>query len=220
MVTPDKIVRSNRKTLSISVDCFGKLIVRAPYACDEARINRFLREKESWIVKHQTQKAGAKESLPPQDLDGFSFLLLGEPHTICLWDQKKIAYDRQNFRLFIPRENAAERVRGWLKENAKRIFLKLATERAAQMGVSFPSLTVNGASSRWGSCSYNGALHFSFRLIYAPKEMIDYVVVHELAHILHHNHSAAFWREVEKILPDYRKKRAWIKERGYLLYIF
>ncbi len=220
MVQPDKIVRSDRKTLSISVDCFGRLIVRAPRRCSEEKIASFLREKEGWILRHQAKKAGAGESLPPENLDGFSFLLLGKPHVVRLWEGKKISYDQQNFQLFVPRDNPHGRVTKWLKENAKRIFLKLATERAKEIGVSFPSLTVNSASSRWGSCSYNGALHFSFRLIYAPREMIDYVVVHELSHILHHNHSAAFWAAVERVLPDYRPKRAWIKDRGYLLHIF
>ena len=88
------------------------------------------------------------------------------------------------------------------------------------MGASYPSLSVTSARARWGSCSYNNALHFSFRLLYAPPAVIDYVVVHELAHTFHRNHSRQFWATVERFVPDYRKKRDWLKEKSILMQIF
>ena len=84
----------------------------------------------------------------------------------------------------------------------------------------FLSLSVTSAKTRWGSCSYNDALHFSFRLLYAPVEVIDYVAVHELSHTFYKNHGKAFWAAVEKYVPDYKKKRAWLKENTLLMEIF
>ena len=82
------------------------------------------------------------------------------------------------------------------------------------MGVSYGSITVREQKTRWGSCSAKGNLNFNWKLVLMPEEILEYVVVHELAHRLQMNHSTEFWDEVEKILPDYRKRRQWLKENG------
>ena len=82
------------------------------------------------------------------------------------------------------------------------------------MGVSYGSITVRDQKTRWGSCSAKGNLNFNWKLVLMPEEILEYVVVHELAHRLQMNHSTEFWDEVEKILPDYRKRRQWLKENG------
>jgi predicted metal-dependent hydrolase len=88
------------------------------------------------------------------------------------------------------------------------------------MGASYQSVGITSARGRWGSCSGKNAIHFSFRLIYAPKDVIEYVIVHELAHTKHHDHSKAFWAEVAKFVPDWKVKRAWLKEYGGLMEVF
>lgn len=91
-------------------------------------------------------------------------------------------------------------------------FSAVCSRRAAEMGTHYPSLSVTKAKTRWGSCSYNDALHFSFRLLYAPMAVIDYVIVHELSHTFYKNTAKKFWALVERYVPDYRKKRAWLKK--------
>ncbi len=220
MIEPDRIVRSRRKTLSISVNAFGQLIVRAPLRCGEERIFAFLKEKEGWILKQQAKSKGAGIRLPGENLDGYRFLLLGKDCVVRLFEESRIRYDEETREIFLPAENAREKLVNWLKSNAKRIFTALCARRATQMGASYPSLSVTSAKTRWGSCSYSDALHFSFRLVYAPVEVIDYVIVHELAHTFFKNHGPAFWAEVEKYVPDYKKKRAWLKEKSFLMEIF
>jgi predicted metal-dependent hydrolase len=88
------------------------------------------------------------------------------------------------------------------------------------MGVSYQSVSVTSARSRWGSCSGKNAIRYSFRLLYAPKEVIEYVTVHELAHTKHKNHSKAFWAEVATYVPDWKSKRNWLKTHGWLMEIF
>ena len=83
---------------------------------------------------------------------------------------------------------------------------EIVADLAAEMGVSYTSITVTSAKTRWGSCSGKNAISYTFRLLYCPREVIDYVVVHELCHILQHNHSNEFYKEIEKILPDYKER--------------
>ncbi len=220
MVQPDKIVRSNRKTLAISVDTFGRLIVRAPKKCAEDRIFAFLQEKESWILRKQAERKGAGTALPPENLDGYEFLLLGKTTKIFLCDEKKVGYDGENDRIFLPKTNARERLVKWLKENAERIFTSVTERKAQEMGVSYKSVSITSAKTRWGTCTGDNALRYTFRLLYCPKEIIEYVVVHELAHTRQKNHSRLFWQEVEKYVPDWKVRRKWLKSHGILMEIF
>ncbi len=220
MVTPDEIIRSKRRTLSISVDARGRLIVRAPKNCEEGRILAFLREKESWILKKQAARRAAAIPLPTDDLNGFTFPLLGQSTKIILVDGKKIGYDKDNHVVYLPSDKPKERLVKWLKENAKRIFTLVTEEKAKEMGVSYLSVSVTSAKTRWGSCSGKNAIRYTFRLLYCPKEIIEYVVVHELSHIRHKDHSAAFWAEVDRYIVDRKRKRKWLKSQGTLMELF
>lgn len=100
------------------------------------------------------------------------------------------------------------------KRLAKELLLKKCRYFAERMGVSYGTVTVREQKTRWGSCSAKGNLNFNWKLVLMPPEILDYVVVHELAHRLQMNHSAAFWAEVGKILPDYRERRQWLKVNG------
>lgn len=220
MLQPNEIIRSNRRTLSVSIDCFARITVRAPKRCGDERILAFLKEKEAWILRKQAQIKKNALSLPPEDLNGYSFPLLGKSCTIRLTDETRIRYDTQNAELYIPRKNARDRLVRWLKENAKRILTAVTEQKSVQMQTQYRSVTISSARTRWGTCAYDNALRYTFRLLYAPKEVIEYVVVHELAHTKHKDHSASFWNEVKKYIPDYKEKRKWLKERGVLMQIF
>ena len=220
MVQPSEIIRSSRKTLAITIDSFGQLIVRAPLRCSEQRINAFLQEKEGWIVRKISERKGAGIELPPENLHGYSLLLLGRKCKIYVTDTSKVAFDSEQGILCLPAKNPKDRLVKWLKENAKRIFTQVTADTAKRMGVTYQSVGVNSAKSRWGSCSGENAIHFTFRLLYAPKAVIEYVIVHELAHTKHHNHSKAFWFEVAKFVPDWKERRAWLKQHGALMEVF
>ena len=166
------------------------------------------------------EKKGAGIQLPPENLDGYTFCLLGKSCKIRVVSTSKVGYDSENHTIYLPDKNPQERLVKWLKDNAKRILTAVAAETAIRMNVSYKSVGVTSARGRWGSCSGDNAIHFSFRLIYAPKDVIEYVVVHELAHTKHHNHSPLFWAEVEKFVPDWKKKRAWLKQNGGFMEIF
>lgn len=220
MIQPDKIIRSDRKTLSVCIDCFGNVTVRAPRRCDTVRIFAFLEQKETWILRKKAERVGVCTALPPENLDGYEFSLLGKNCEIHLYEKNKITFDAEKNQLFLPQKNARERLKKWLKENAKRILSLLTEQKAMQMQTVYKSVSITSAKTRWGSCSYDNAIRYTFRLLYAPREMMEYVVVHELAHTKHKNHSKAFWKEVERYEPNWKQKRKWLKMHGVFMEIF
>lgn len=105
-------------------------------------------------------------------------------------------------------------VEQWYRKEAKRYFASKIAYYEGKIGVRSNRLYIKDQKSRWGSCSSKGNINLNWRLLFAPEQIVAYVIVHELCHLKQMNHSAAFWYEVEKILPDYRERRQWLKEHG------
>ena len=158
--------------------------------------------------------------LPTENLHGYTFLLLGKQRQIFLDEGKTVRFDEQTDTIYLPKFNAKTKLVQWLKTNAKRIFTQQTQRIARLMNCEYRSVSVTSAKTRWGSCSGNNALHYSFRLLYAPKEVIEYVIIHELAHTRHKNHSKLFWQEVEKYCPQWKTHRAWLKQNAIVMHIF
>lgn len=165
-MTEYEIIFSKRKTLSLSVNADGKVIVRAPLRAGKKHIEKFVKEHEEWIKK-------AKERV-----EGRSFSL------------KEASPEEEKI----------------LRKRAKEIIPLKVQYFSELIGISPTRITITGARTRFGSCSGKNSISFSFYLMRFPEEAIDYVVVHELCHILHHNHSKEFYKEIEKILPDYKER--------------
>ena len=218
MIVPDRIIRSERRTLAVSLDAFGRVTVRAPKNCADERIFSFLQDKQDWICRHKAKCQANAVALPTENLDGFTFLLLGAPCRVVLVEQKQVRFENQT--VYLPKKDSKKRLVAWIKENAKRIFTLAVERKAKETGLCYQSVSVTSARGRWGSCSAQNALRFSFRLLYAPKTVIEYVIVHELAHSLHKNHSRAFWNTVLKYEPNYKEKRRWLKDHAALMEIF
>lgn len=116
---------------------------------------------------------------------------------------------------FLPR-----RLKDWLKKYVQDVIQEKATEKAAAIEAKIRRVTVRDTRSRWGSCSHDGRLSFSWRLVFAPPEVLDYVVSHEVAHLLEMNHSKKFWQVVESLCPEWERASAWLKHNGHTLYIY
>jgi len=117
-------------------------------------------------------------------------------------------------------EHMARRVADYLKAEARRVIVPRARAHAAALGRPLGRITLRDTASRWGSCSARGDLSFSWRLILAPEAVLDYVVAHEVAHLVEMNHSARFWRQVERLLPGHDPARAWLKRHGGRLHAY
>lgn len=223
MIAPNKIIRSNRKTLSICVTAEGQVIVRAPKQLSLDRIESFVLSKQKWLEKHVKRNVENSVALPRKSLDGYTFPLLGKECTVRLCEIKKPFFDEVEYKLYLPFEESEKeygRIKKWLKSYAKSVILPLVERRAKQMKAAFTSLSITQAKTRWGSCSGKNRLNFSFRLIYTPLAVVDYVVVHELSHVFHKNHSAAFWNTVKTFCPEYKALRAYLKQKNTLMTLF
>ena len=209
MISPHEIIRSKRKTLSIAIDAFGRLIVRAPIHCAQSRIDAFLKEKEAWILRKQSERQAVGVQKAPDDLNGYELFIVGKKYRIVCVDANAIQIDPEKGLLYLPKSNAK-----------KRLLTKSAKEQAEKMGVTFQRVEINSARRSWGLCTGENVIRFSFRLLFAPKDVVEYVVIHELAHVRQKNHSARFWSEVQKYVPDYKERRAWLKKYAALMEIF
>jgi hypothetical protein len=181
----------------------------------EADIYRFIEEKESWIGRKQIQ--ALNEMRPShQYVDGELFLYLGHKIPLRIIPSQKPALVMDG--TFSLTESAQPQARSyfanWYREQARSVLTERTAYFARNHGFKPGKLRISSAKMRWGSCSARGTLSFTWRLVMAPLEVVDYVVVHELCHLKELNHSRAFWMRVETILPDYKQKRKWLKDNG------
>ena len=117
-------------------------------------------------------------------------------------------------------ETVPAKVRGWLREAARQDLLARSEFHASQLGRRFSGVMLRDPRSRWGSCSVDGRLMYSWRLVMAPPEVLDYVAAHEVAHLAEMNHSPRFWAVVEQLLPDHAASRDWLRRSGATLHLF
>lgn len=202
------LIRTKRKTVAIQVKSDGSVAVRAPQRLAKREIDRVVQQKEGWILAHQQQMQQRQQAQESFCLSDGRLPLLGGWLPITYTDTKTPFCSQGT--CFLARGEEAE-----LWEQAERLYRSIAREQlerrvadyANRMGVHPTGLRITGAKGRWGSCSGKNSLNFSWRLILAPEPCVNYVVVHELCHILHHDHSPAFWQEVERWFPDWQQCR-------------
>ena len=208
-----KLTRSKRKTIGLYIKN-GTLEVRVPTKCSQAEIDRLITSKESWIISNLAKSKLREDAKNAFSLNyGDKILFRGNLHQIIEKVGTKAGFDGEYF--YLPKELESSQI----KEMCIKIYRQLAkihiTEKvltySKQMGITPAAIKINNAKTRWGSCSIRKSLNFSWRLIMADDGVIDYVVVHELAHIFEMNHSHRFWAVVESVLPDYQERQARLK---------
>lgn len=209
------LIRSRRKTLAIHIVTGGKIEVRAPLGLSIKEIERFLLKKEQWIYS-QIEKIVTRETKKAQfKLSYGSFIpLFGDKVEIRPKMGKRCLYDEVDF--YLPYDLTADQIKTacirLYKQIAKSYLTKRTQELAAVMGVAPSKIQVGSAKTRWGSCSGDKSIRYTWRLVMADKRIIDYVIVHELAHIYQMNHSPRFWAIVGHYLPDYQQRQKELKQ--------
>ena len=215
MIEINKLVRSKRKTLSLIVEPDGTLTVRAPLRMKEADIWGFIEAKKNWIKRKQAQ-ALKDVPVPLRFVDGEKFLYLGQeiPLRIIQDGQPALVMDGV-FKLTKSAQPQAEAyLDKWYRKQARKVITERISHFARNHDFAVRKIRISSARTRWGSCSSKGTLSFTWRLVMAPMEIIDYVVVHELCHLKELNHSKSYWERVAAILPDYKIRRKWLRENG------
>jgi predicted metal-dependent hydrolase len=217
----DQVIRTKRKTIAILIQRDGKVIVRAPLRTPERLITAFVESKSGWIneKKALVQKQVAVPTR--QFANGEKFLLLGEEIQL-----RFVQAETQRGALILQDEftlstkaapQAREIFEKWYKARALMVLTERVDHFAKKHGFHYEKLRITSARTRWGSCSSKGTLSFTWRLIMAPLAVVDYVVIHELAHLKIKNHSSVFWAEVARLMPTYKSHRDWLKKNGRFL---
>jgi len=215
----DQIIRSKRKTIAIIIQPGGMVIVRAPLKLPERLIHSFVDSKSTWVNRKKAQLM-QRPALPVRQFaDGERFLLLGRQIPLRVVSNQGAALALQND--FILARKAQPQALLVFEKWYKAYAMKVLTERveyfSTRHGFRYENLRITSARTRWGSCSSRGTLSFTWRLVMAPLDVIDYVVIHELAHLKIKNHSSVFWAEVARLLPTYKQHKDWLKKNGHFL---
>jgi predicted metal-dependent hydrolase len=212
-----EIIYSRRKTLGISIYRDQRVIVRAPQGTSLAEVEAIVQNKGSWIIKNQHAFAEYPPTLPPRRyVSGESHLYLGRHYRLQVIEDKDEGVTLTNPLLYLHVRDKNDRQRKqkllteWYRQQAKIIFperLDAVYPRAECHGIPYPQMKIRLMKSRWGSCSTKGSINLNLRLIQTPKACIDYVILHELAHLKEHNHSRAYYNLLDQLLPDWKDRR-------------
>lgn len=234
------IIRSKRKTLSMSVDKDGNIVVKAPLRFPSDKdIQKFMEQKMDWILKQRKRQQEREDMrLVRRFENDYSFPYLGEERLVEMQPGKRtsILYENYKIKINTPYYEALEQdyeaeknkesiqklqsaLKKWYKKQAYEYISRRVEYYQKVIGVTVKEVSIKSRKTQWGSCDSNGCLTFSWRLVMARPEAIDYVVIHELCHRIHMDHSKAFWNLVQKYMPDYKKQKQWLEENSVNLNI-
>jgi len=221
-----KLSRRRKKTICLQVTSPTEVTVCAPIRTSEADIRGFIDEKQNWIAKAvRLESEKTQRRRQPRYASGETLYYLGNPHLLeVAFDPLAhlgLRFDGTRFFLNCPDEIDRKRscAVAWYTKRAAAHLSGRVAHFSRIMGLEAQGVKITQARSRWGSCSEKNRLSFSFRLMMAPPEVIDYIVVHELAHIAQKNHSSKFWSKVLETVKDYKSHRRWLRDHQHLFEI-
>jgi predicted metal-dependent hydrolase len=215
----DQLIRSRRRSIAIQIRPNGQVIVRAPLRAAEKLIRQFVESKAGWVQKKQAEVLKRAPITKKQFQSGECFLYLGQEIPLRVVEKQRAALTLED--QFILSKTAAPKAaqafEKWYKARALTVLSERVALYAARHAFQPERVRITSAQTRWGSCSSKGTLSFTWRLVMAPLEVIDYVVIHELVHLKVKNHSKTFWDAVAALMPDYKRHVAWLKTNGRAL---
>jgi predicted metal-dependent hydrolase len=222
-------LRAKRARIVIKAD--GEVEVVAPPKAAEALIHQFVLQNQDWILRTQLRLQKHAEQhpnpLPSAYEDGVLLPYLGRQTPLKLLDTQRktvrVVWKDDVFWVYLPSRIRASAdcsasvrtaLMTWMKRQARQQALQLIERYGRETGLLARSVTLKAMKSRWGSCGPQNDINLNWLLVLAPPSVLEYVVVHELCHIRHKNHSADFWQLVQRIMPDYQQQRSWLKLHG------
>jgi predicted metal-dependent hydrolase len=219
--------RSIRRTLSIQIKPDSTILVKAPLFLPQSEIDKFINSKSLWIEKSlkkiSKQATRNLSAIKHTYQEGDKFLYLGTEYPLQVSDvyKQKLLFNEA----FIIPSAIAKRskkavktlITSWYKKRAKDLLAQRLMIYSSNNSLPYEEFRLTSAKTRWGVCTSHNNIRLNWKLIMAPLDVLDYVVVHELCHTVNHNHSKAFWLSVENILPDHKLKKKWLKENGHTL---
>jgi len=217
---------SRRRSIGLEVRD-AQVTVRAPRAVPERELLRLVRHKQHWIRDKVAHQKALLAAVPDYDFaTGCRLTWLGGELEVMLAEGAKRAIWREGNRLQVRGsrrcrrpllEQSRELVRRWYQSQALALLSDKSQDQAGRLGVTCRQVKVRATRSKWGHCTHCGVIQYNWHILLAPEPVVDYLVAHEVSHLRHPNHSPAFWALVERLSPDYRRQREWLKAQGHLL---
>lgn len=229
MITPQdtsiayEIVRTRRKTADIVIERDGRVFVRAPKSIPDERIEDIVEAKRYWIYKNLAEWRDLNATRVLREYrNGEGFLYLGRSYRLLLVGDQTEPLLLKGGRFCLRRQLVDRGGIKAAKEAFSKYYIARGLERITQrvayfapkVDVEHGTIAVRDTGHRWAFCSPGGKLAFHWKCMMAPPTIIDYIVVHELCHFHHLNHTQAFWNEVDKVMPNYRERKEWLKKHG------
>ncbi|MFH1389607.1 MAG: SprT family zinc-dependent metalloprotease [Candidatus Margulisiibacteriota bacterium] len=213
-----------RRSIGITIDPHKGVVVAAPKWVGKSEIVKVLRDKQGWIESKLAYFASREWPKPKEFKPGEKLLFLGKEHTLSQGghlpkgvylraEEILVATGGQETGII----NRKRLIREWYINEAKRLIVARLELYAARMRLFPGKVAIKEHRRQWGSCSRRGSINFNWKLIMAPIEVIDYVVVHELSHLCHLDHSCHFWAKVSSVIPDHKQRRAWLRKNSLRL---
>ena len=216
-MNPNKIIRSKRKTLSLTINENAELIIRAPKRLSIEKIQDFINEKENWINR---KKRLIENQIKDVTSNHNKLLYLGTlfPINVEQNASKELFFTGEEFIAnSIEPDSLSLSIKKWYKNKFKEIALPRVAYFANKHNLMVNQVRIKNQKTMWGSCSSKNNINLNYLLLMAPMGVIDYVIVHELVHTIHRNHSTDFWNSVESIMPEFQEHKRWLKKNGYKL---
>jgi predicted metal-dependent hydrolase len=214
---------TDRNTTDIVIERNGEIMVRPPKHLTPERVDALVETKRLWIYRNLAEWRDLNAVAVTREwVNGESFLYRGRPYRLSIVESKAVDLKIKDGRFLLSR-SVVEREG---VEGARRVFeqyysekgLELARTRtqyfAPKVGVELSSVEVKDIGFKWGRCSPSGKLALHWKCMMAPARIFDYIVVHELCHLIQPDHSPAFWNEVDKVMPDFRERKEWLRTHG------
>ncbi|MEW6038863.1 MAG: SprT family zinc-dependent metalloprotease [Pseudomonadota bacterium] len=222
-----QLLRSGeRRTADVVIERDGRVSVRIPAHLSEEQADAVVERKRFWIYRNLAEWRDLNATRVVREwVNGEGFLYLGASYRLLLVQEQDEPVKLKDGRFCLQRklveaggEEAARRAfEGFYTEKGMERIRKRVAYFAPKVGVSPPSIEVKEIGYRWAACAPDGRLSFHWKCIMAPPKVIDYIVVHELCHLRHRDHTDAFWNEVDKVMPDYYERKAWLRSNGAAL---
>ncbi|MDA3798927.1 MAG: SprT family zinc-dependent metalloprotease [Kiritimatiellae bacterium] len=211
---------SRRKTIAIKVKRTGEIVVAAPIRCSKKTIHQFVLSKEDWINKSLTKVEQYQEQIKRNYHEGELFPYKGSEYPLVFINslENRVVFDPE-VGIQVPSDilNVADLVYNWYVEEACQCITESVKLYSHVLNLYPSKLKISNMKASWGSCSSRGRVSIAWRLIMAPPEVLDYVVIHELAHLEHLNHSKTFWSHVEECYPNFKQCKKWLKQNAHKL---
>lgn len=218
-----EVVRSRRSTADVVVERNGKIVVRAPATFPDERIEDIVEAKRYWIYKTLAEWRDLNATRILREYrNGEGFLYLGRSYRLLLVADQEAPVELKDGRFCLRRDfvdrgdvaAAQAAFRDYYVLRGQDRIRERVNYYVPKVGVKLNGIDVRELGYRWASCSPSGKLAFHWKCMMAPPKIIDYIVVHELCHMYQGDHTAAFWNEVDKIMPDYEERKDWLRKHG------